>query len=297
MKPADAYRIQVLEKDWNTPSFRDPWPLYREEIIRYLGTPITSDGVRRVGENLRQIILDVGKSSAASRDNAGVSRVGNIFECMIGWYLNLLFWGTPVVVSKGGSFPKVLKDAVTVKIENKTTSKDPDLLAFAIPDHRHFTVDTPIDDWLLENIRDVDVTIIQTKTTWNENAQIPMLWNWLYGLGSSPGMNIHIGNNGVGPEALKELRYAFVVMPTQKNLKTFKENGMPAKRVKALTGGNYWCTKKKEGVAQALHEFAIFNYPNEIYATEAGHLWGHVQQNLDNDPDAISSFLDLNFNG
>ena len=72
---------------------------------------------------------------------------------------------------------------------------------------------------------------------------------------------------------------------------------MPAKRVKALTGGNYWCTTKKEGVAQALHEFALFNYPEEISNTKAGHLWGHIQQNLDNDPDVISSFLELNFNG
>ena len=298
MKPissVDKFRIEILEREWAVNSFRKNHEHYRTQWMKVLGLQPQSDDLKRLGESLRTVM----KSLGGDRSNAGVAAAGSAFECMVSWYLNLLLWGTPIIVGKKhNKLPKVFSDITTVNIDGKKSNSETDLIAFSVPDSEYFVgSSTELNQFLERRIKDVDLTIIQTKTNWNDNSQIPMLWNMIYNVADFRVPNISIGVNGFTPLSLNELRYAFVTLPSQRDdmLGTYKPSSMAVKRVKTLTGGNFWCCPAKDDVVSALHEFPSRNFSPYIAQTSAGNLWGHVQNNLEEIPTLLDSFLNLNF--
>ena len=179
-----------------------------------LGLQPQSDDLKRLGESLRTVM-----KSRGDRSNAGVAAAGSAFECMVSWYLNLLLWGTPIIVGKKhNKLPKVFSDITTVNIDGKKSNSETDLIAFSVPDSEYFVgSSTELNQFLERRIKDVDLTIIQTKTNWNDNSQIPMLWNMIYNVADFRVPNISIGVNGFTPLSLNELRYAFVTLPSQRD--------------------------------------------------------------------------------
>lgn len=100
--------------------------------------------------------------------------------------------------------------------------------------------------------------VVQTKTNWNDNSQVPLLWNLIYKLardGDIPENGISIGSSGHHIKMLKGFGYSFVTVPTQKNLSTFKPTSACVVRVQALTGGAFWGRPSKNGVIDSLSEF------------------------------------------
>ena len=298
MKPisnVDKFRIEILEREWGVTSFRKNHEHYKTQWEKALGPEPESKDVKRLGENLRIVM----KSLGGDRTNAGVAAAGSAFECMVSWYLNLLLWGTPIIVGKKHSkLPKVFSDISTVNIDGKKSNSETDLIAFSIPDSEYFVgSSTELNQHLERRIKNVDLTIIQTKTNWNDNSQIPMLWNMIYNVAEFRVPNISIGINGFTPLSLNELRYAFVTLPSQRDdmLSSYKPSSMAVKRVKTLTGGNFWCCPPKDDVVSALHEFPTRNFSRQISQTSKGNLWGHVQNNLEEIPSLLDSFLNLNF--
>jgi len=291
----DKYRMEILKREWEVNSFRKNHSHYKTHWEKILGNEPTAGDIKKLGENLRSIM----KALGGDRDNSGVSSAGHAFECMISWYLNLLFWGTPVIVAKKhSSLPKVFSDITAVTIDGKRSNSETDLIAFSIPEsEKFFGSPTELNRHLEEEIKDVDLTIIQTKTNWNENSQIPMLWNLIYNVDKFRVPNIAIGINGFSPLSVNQMTYAFVTMPSQKDLNQFKSSSMTVKRVKSVSGGNFWCSSEKDDVVSAIHQFPTRNFARHIAQTPKGNLWGHVKHNLDNAPAFLNSFLNLNFNG
>ena len=291
----DKYRMEILRREWNVKSFKEDHPHFRTEWRKVLGNNPTSEHVKKLGENLRYIMKLLG----GNRDNSAVSRAGTAFECITSWYLNLLLWGTPVIVGKKhSSLPKVFSDITAVTIDGKRSNSETDLIAFSVPESEtFFGSSTELNRHLEQRITDVDLTIIQTKTNWNENSQIPMLWNLIYSVERFRVPGISVGSNGFIPQSLNQMTYAFVTMPSisDSKLSGYKPNSISVKRVRSLSGGNFWCCPNKDEVASALHQFPEINFARHVAETQRGNLWGHVQQNLDEVSGLLDSFLNLNF--
>ena len=59
-----------------------------------------------------------------------------------------------------------------------------------------------------------EIGIIQCKTNWNDNAQVPMLWDMIYSAGGFRGRNITIGRNGYNIQNAQSFTYSFVTVPS-----------------------------------------------------------------------------------
>ena len=106
----------------------------------------------------------------------------------------------------------------------------------------------------------MEVGIIQCKTNWNENAQIPMLWDIIYKtpIGRLQGIKV-----GTPPYSIVYIpfTYALVTVPTNR-IEGFKPTSVSVARVKNLSGGNYWGLESASGVALSLDYIFQANYPN-----------------------------------
>jgi hypothetical protein len=103
------------------------------------------------------------------------------------------------------------------------------------------------------------VGIIQCKTNWNDNAQIPMLWDMIYSAGGFRGRNITIGRNNFSIQSLKQFSYSFVTVPSN-HRGVYNQNSVCVKRVTNLSGGNYWGKPTVPYVAKSLKEIFVSNY-------------------------------------
>ena len=97
--------------------------------------------------------------------------------------------------------------------------------------------------------------VIQCKTNWNDNAQIPMLWDMVYKARVFADQSVTIGRNGYNISRLKRFTYSFVTMPSQR--RPISKGSMAVNRVAKLSGGNFWGRPSQQGVALSLSE--IFN--------------------------------------
>lgn len=108
------------------------------------------------------------------------------------------------------------------------------------------------------------VVNFQCKTNWNDNAQIPMLWNMLYNQSRKGALipnGFSIGRNGYSLKNLALFGYAFVTVPTQKKGPAgYKASNLDVMRVKTMSAGNYWGHPSINGVCMSLAEF--FNFFN-----------------------------------
>lgn len=117
---------------------------------------------------------------------------------------------------------------------------------------------------LEESFDKVGLVNFQCKTNWNDNAQIPMLWNMLYNQARKGAVipnGFSIGRNGYSLKNLGFFGYAFATVPTQKKgPHGYKPENLDVMRVKTMSAGNYWGHPTRNGVCFSLGEF--FNYFN-----------------------------------
>ena len=178
------------------------------------------------------------------------------------WYLNLCLCGTSAVAIKGkrSLYPEGVDNALKVTHENYPLRSESDMVLVYLEN-----------DAILEEVDSVELAIltfkkiltnrfeqlkvinIQCKTNWNDNAQIPMLWNLVY----SPKFHhdsVSIGLNKFHIANLAMFRYAFITVPTQKILSKFSPSSLPVLRVKTLSGGVYWGRPTKNAVCSSIKE-------------------------------------------
>ena len=109
---------------------------------------------------------------------------------------------------------------------------------------------------------EISVHIIQCKTNWNDNAQIPMLWNMIYSssnLINSGHSTLSVGRNGFSLSNCKKFTYSFVTVPTVE-LNKFKIDSVAVQRVRNMSGGTYWGYPTKSGIARNIKEMIFSNF-------------------------------------
>lgn len=79
--------------------------------------------------------------------------------------------------------------------------------------------------------------IIQCKTNWNDNAQVPMFGDLVYSATYFKS-GVSVGNNGYLIMDVNWFTYSFVTVPRVK-LEKIKENSVCVLRVRYLSEGNY----------------------------------------------------------
>lgn len=246
----------------NNQSFLKNWKIYYPFIMAQTAEFKDAKAIFNLGSRLSDIFTLTRIPN--QRDNAAVSNAGANWERLVQLYLNIVFSGTHGVCVRltRATCPSIYRDATSIWYGNNQTNTEADLAVVVFPKDFSFSFNEK--NYMSELEKAATATlpmtkfgIVQCKTNWNDNAQIPMLWDIVYRAQHNTNEKMKIGANSVSINNFKnnQITYSFVTVPTQ-NTK-FNSNTMAVKRVSALSGGNFWGKSTQRGVAQSLSE--IFN--------------------------------------
>ena len=277
MNIIEYIRKEAVTSIFRMTDFSRSFQIWRPSILKLLGPNYRFHQMLDLGDSLRDIFKSSGQPG---RSQSSVSRGGTTWEGLVGWYLDFNLVGTRAVVIKQSKplVPTPIADAITVNYGNFASNTESDLISIVFPKHVDFTRDissyynnkgrldykSTVNDLCKMHIPDIDIGIIQCKTNWNDNAQIPMLWQMVYSSqGFNPaggGMRVTVGRNGYRIEDFHSFFYAFVTVPSGKRQTSYESGSLPVKRVMNLSGGNYWGMKSSSGAASSIKEFFVNNY-------------------------------------
>ncbi len=279
----DHLRRISIDEIFAIPTFQSCWTIWRPEIIRLLGNNFNEGQVLDLGDHLTEIFRQTG---GGGRGQGELSASGTAWEALVCWYVNLCTVGSRVVAFRRmGLVPEAIQDAITVNYGNFACNTESDITLVVFPnqpDYNRNVAELNIEDSMGNSIpslirdkpnpnlinllaerdfHEYEIGIIQCKTNWNDNAQIPMLWDMIYSAGGFPGRNITIGRNGFNIQNSRRFTYSFVTVPSNQNT-VYRPNGVPVKRVTNLSGGNYWGQSTVPNVARSLKEIFMNNFPS-----------------------------------
>lgn len=271
-----------IEQLFKINSFSSFWPAWDNEIrTHYLSSPPTQRQIYDLGDHLRDLFKTTGQSG---RDQGEVSVGGTCWEALVCWYLNLCLIGRRTFVIKHHRelIPTSVAMSVTVNYGNFPSNTESDLIAITFPDKPEYSMDKntiqvsdednnpvvinpsrrypfmKVLNALTErDFSEIEIHIIQCKTNWNDNSQIPMLWDAVYSA-SNFRNGITVGSNGYSIHDCHRFTYSFVTVPSNQLVKDGKEQYSSTStcvlRVKNLSGGNYWGVPSKNDVASSIKE-------------------------------------------
>jgi hypothetical protein len=257
----EDHRKRAVAAALSTGTLQKAWPIWEPKLKLLTDNFSNASSIFRLGSQLSDIFKS---TSTEGRGQGDVSAAGSAWECLICWYLNLVFSGSRAVAikQKQSLIPSCVSDATTVMYGSNRTNTESDLVVIVYPETAEFPqsdFDVHIADQLIRNrISDSVIGIIQCKTNWNDNAQIPMLWDIVYRAQEFRDKGIKVGQNGVKVHDFRQFSYSFVTVPTTRQ--PIKPNSMAAKRVSSLSGGNYWGKPSQNGVALSLSEIFDRNF-------------------------------------
>jgi len=250
-----------------TGSVQKAWKVWKSNIKKSIGNPSTATSVLNLGDNLKMVFASTTKSG---RSQSTVKRAGVSWEGLVALYLNLCLLGSRTVIVSMNKMmvPEPIRDSLTVQYGSFPSNSESDLLAITFPKRKEYTKDIQkkeespkemkklMDTLADPHFAEFEVGIIQCKTGWNDNAQIPMLWDMVYHAKGFGTKNISVGKNNYDIHSLKKFSYSFVTVPIHEASK-IKKNSTPVNRVYNISGGNYWGLPSQSGVCSSLKE--IFN--------------------------------------
>lgn len=258
MNAIETLRKNVISDLHETNTIKQVWPTWQLEISKVFNKDkVDAQDLKNLGGRL----YDIFGSTRNGRDQAGVSAGGAAWEALVCIYLNLCLIGsnTVVIKSKKKHVPAVIFDSISVNYTNFNSNTESDLLAVTFPlgDYSSGNFEPKklnqfLNKAIDNNFTETELCVIQCKTNWNDNAQIPMLWDLIY-RSSGFGNSIFVGTNGYSHKNFKRFSYAFATVPTVKP-ENFKIKSTCVQRVKFLTGGNYWGRPSLSGVASNLFD-------------------------------------------
>lgn len=280
----EILRQNAVEDCFKIKAMNSGWPIWKKEIKKLNGSEITETAILELGDHLSEIFQS---TSTKGRDQSVVSGGGYAWEGLVCWYLNLCLIGTrAVAVKKISSIPTPLRDSISVNYGNFKSNTESDIIIVVFPDRPEFTTDVNVYDFrsktgeiilpykkgkidlmpILNELsdtyfREFELGVIQCKTNWNDNAQIPMLWSMIYEADFPGSSKIRVGNNNYSIRDLNNFSYSFCTVPSN-DLTNFKQNSTSVNRVRNLTGGNYWGHATKSGIASSLKEIFNTNFRN-----------------------------------
>ena len=186
---------------------------------------------------------------------------------------------TVVIKHNKKLIPEPISNAITVNYGSFISNTESDLIGITFPDKVEYSIDKTMIDVVDENgnkveiksrgtmkynllevlnalvardFAEIEIHIIQCKTNWNDNAQIPMLWDMVY-LAKTFKTGITIGRESYSINNARLFSYAFATVPTVK-VEKLKPTSVAVSRVRNLSGGNYWGMKTVSGIASSMKE-------------------------------------------
>lgn len=312
MNIIEHLRKQVIDGLFDLSSFENNWNNSWKEIIReniILDGNYSTSNILDLGDKLREIFF----TTNSDRSQSGVSTAGTTWEALVCWYLNLCLINTNVVVikQKRANVPTPITNALTVMYGASPSNTEADLIAIVFPFEAEYASDinnlesfavfnnTPLfrrDKFLYldalnilvdRDANNMDINVIQCKTNWNDNAQIPMLWDMVYSAQGFQNNNISVGVNNYSLDSFNNFSYSFVTVPTT-DPNGINQDSVCVKRVITLSGGNYWGQATRHNVASSLKEIFNRNMSNGIQPNIRTNLTNSL-----NEIDTIFSYFNL----
>ncbi len=301
-------REQAVSQLFDIRTVRNVWPTWKRTINSFIPTK-TPHEYLDLGDHLKDIFYST--NTGTGRSQSAVSSGGTAWEALVCWYLNLCLIGRRTVVIKYNIalIPQCVCDATTVNYSTFSSNSESDLIAVTFPDKIEYNCDKnlicindissglPIKTYktarskynlseilnalTIRDFNDIEVHIIQCKTNWNDNAQIPMLWDTVYAA-TNFRSGISLGANGYSIADIKRFSYSFATVPTNQ-LRELKAGSMPVLRVMFLSGGNYWGLPSSTGVANSIKEMLNRNL-------KSGHTTSHIRTLETNLPALATTF-------
>ena len=293
MEAIHEFKLRYLKQLSSVNSLSNSWEIWGEKLNNLIDEDNWGESAFNIGDNLSEVFLS---TKDRGRSQSGVSGGGAGWECLVTWYLNLLLIDTNVIaVRQNKNFvPECISDCLTVTISNTQTNTESDILVYSIPDFDQIN-SSKISDFnthLAKRIDKVDLLVLQCKTNWEDNAQIPMLWDMIYNSESKLN-NVSVGINGLNPQSLGKFKYGFVTVPTGKRGEQVKPGLLKVLRVKNLTGGNFWGKPSETDVASSIKEFSGRHFPNSF----PSGIINHLNNVRDRRKQLTDDMLSLNFRG
>lgn len=251
----EGLRDRAVKTVFEMGTFTQCWPVWRPVIASLTDNLSNPEKIYGLGSHLREVFRLTGEGG---RDQSNLSGGGAAWEGLVCWYLNLILKDTRAVVIKQSKklLPQPLSDAMSVVYKNFKTNSESDLSGIIFPkSNEFFKLDydkSDLDEYISKNIRYFSLHNIQCKTNWNDNSQIPMLWDMVYTFRGVEHHKVRIGSNGFDLNDLADFTYSFVTVPSQSS--EIKPNSMAVRRVESLSGGNFWGRASRSGVAESLSE-------------------------------------------
>jgi len=277
MKSVDEYREIVVKDLFKTKTMQNAWPIWKPQIDQKTRNLSDPDLIFDLGDHLSGIFLSTAEEG---RGQNVLSAAGHAWEGLVTLYLNLVFSGTNAVAmkQKKSLVPKCLLDATSINYGSDQTNTESDVVVVVFPDGFDFTplgLTVPaLSKAMSRNLNRFEMGVIQCKTNWNDNSQIPMLWDMIYRSRGFDENNISIGRNGHFVDDLRKFTYSFATVPTQKD--PFKSSDMAVKRVRNLTGGNFWGKTTEPGIALGLKEIFSKNFRAAFAGRSIGDTLGEA---------------------
>jgi hypothetical protein len=267
MNIIENLRKEAIKNIFRMRTFNSSFSSWRLLINENIGESPNWSKILDLGDKLSEIFKS---TSQSGRSQSSVSSGGSAWEGLVCWYMNLCLIGSRTVVIKHSKelIPECVADSITVNYGSFVSNTESDLIAITFPDETDFIGDiselwgdqnfnfkNKINSLCKANFENLGIGIIQCKTNWNDNAQIPMLWDIVYSSKEFENRNISIGKNGFSIINLNKFTYSFVTVPTGRG--PYTPNSVAIKRVHTLSGGNYWGKPGVSGVCNSIKE--IFN--------------------------------------
>lgn len=287
----EELRKEAVIKLFGTNTMSGCFPVWKSVVDR-LAPGRTATQILDLGDHLSDIFRE---TRTAGRGQGDISSGGTAWESLVCWYLNLCLIGRRTVVIRHNKalIPAPISDAITVHYHNFASNTESDLIAITFPDKPHYLCDkemiaiddahgrrirtrTPsgrynlkkiIDALCTQDFHELEIHIIQCKTNWNDNAQIPMLWDAVYAARNFRN-GVSVGQNNFSIVDVARFTYSFVTVPTNR-IEGYKSNSICVKRVMNLSGGNYWGHETRNDVAASVKEMLHRNLLS-------GHVDGHT---------------------
>jgi hypothetical protein len=281
MNIVEYIRKEAVSNLFNMSTFSNSWPVWQPVISTHIGLPLNPTSILNIGDDLASIFQT---TSTPGRTQNSLSGGGAAWEGLVCWYLNLCLIGTRSVVIKQDRklIPQPLRDAFTVNYGNVPSNTESDLVGITFPDLPEYT--SPYTTLSIPGLNlftrqgkfkyleaanflcdrdfnNIEAYIIQCKTNWNDNAQIPMLWDMIYASRGFSNTTITVGANNYQINALKRFAYAFITVPSNTRA-NYTHSSMAVKRVVNLSGGNYWGKPTQPSIAASIQDFFMRNCAN-----------------------------------
>lgn len=283
-------REESVKNLFSTNGFNTGWNTWGH-YIRTLAPALTPHQVLGLGDHLKEIFFT---TNTSTRSQSDVSGGGSSWEALVCWYLNLCLIGRRTVVIKHSKklIPDPIADAITVNYRNFISNTESDLVAITFPNMPEYSSDKEnisildinniqvptikrrrynfkeiLNALVARDFNQIEIHVIQCKTNWNDNAQIPMLWDMIYSANAFR-TDITVGRNGYSINDIQRFTYSFVTVPTV-NVAKLLPTSTAIKRVTNISGGNYWGLPSVTNVANSVKEMLDRNL-------RTGHTTNHL---------------------